>query len=311
MKKFKAKKKRKPFFMYTIIIIVSFLLTLNILFKLDLKSSNEEFITFMLNDINYTDKYNSGFLKKIFKNVFNIDFSPKKILENTLYYQEKEKSIVTQYIKDPNKENKNNPKVYIYNTHQLENYNLNNYSEYNITPNVLMASYLLEGMLNKDGIDTIVEESNINDFLSLNGWNYSYSYKASRYFVEDTINKNPSLELIIDLHRDSIAKEKSTVKVGGKNYAKLLFIIGTDYKNEENLNLANALNNIIKEKYPDLTRGIKMQGGEGYNGVYNQDLSNKMILIECGGNENSIDEVMNTIIVLKDAIKQYLGDING
>lgn len=311
MKKFKAKKKRKPFFMYTIIIIVSFLLTLNILFKLDLKSSNEEFITFMLNDINYTDKYNSGFLKKIFKNVFNIDFSPKEILENTLYYQEKEKSIVTQYIKDPNKENKNNPKVYIYNTHQLENYDLNNYSEYNITPNVLMASYLLEGLLNKDGINTIVEESNINDFLSLNGWNYSYSYKASRYFVEDTINKNPSLELIIDLHRDSIAKEKSTVTVGGKNYAKLLFIIGTDYKNEENLNLANALNNIIKEKYPDLTRGIKKQGGEGYNGVYNQDLSNKMILIECGGNENSIDEVMNTIIVLKDAIKQYLGDING
>lgn len=311
MKKFKAKKKRKPFFIYIIIIIVSFLLTLNILFKLDLKSSNEEFITFMLNDINYTDKYNSGFLKKIFKNVFNIDFSPKEILENTLYYQEKEKSIVTQYIKDPNKENKNNPKVYIYNTHQLENYDLNNYSEYNITPNVLMASYLLEGLLNKDGINTIVEESNINDFLSLNGWNYSYSYKASRYFVEDTINKNPSLELIIDLHRDSIAKEKSTVTIGEKNYAKLLFIIGTDYKNEENLNLANALNNIIKEKYPDLTRGIKTQGGEGYNGVYNQDLSNKMILIECGGNENSIDEVMNTIIVLKDAIKQYLGDING
>ena len=69
--------------------------------------------------------------------------------------------------------------------------------------------------------------------------------------------------------------------IDNKSYAKLLFIVGQEHDNyKENLELANTLNNLVKEKYPSLTRGVMLKSGENVNGKYNQDLSNKMILIE-------------------------------
>lgn len=329
MKQFKGKKLKKfklfKIVIYSSIIFVSYIYTTHIIFNLKLKSSNEEFIISMLNNSNHHmiyEKQNKNLVNKFMKYVLNIDITnPKSMLKSVFNYQPKLESntaenivdpVLTEYINDPDTSIVNDPKVYIYNTHQLESYNMDNYAEYNITPNVQMASYLLKGLLNKDNIHTIVETANINDFLSLNGWNYNSSYKASRYYVEDTLKKNPNLQLIIDLHRDAIPREKSTVTIDGKNYAKVLFVIGTDYPGyEKNLELATKLNNLIKEQYPTLTRGVITKGGSGVNGVYNQDLSNKIILIECGGYDNTIDEVMNTIIVIKDVIKKYLGDTNG
>mgnify|MGYP003305959477 CR=1 FL=1 len=47
----------------------------------------------------------------------------------------------------PNAVDIENPIIYIYNSHQLENYSSTNYEAYNITPNVMMASYILKEML--------------------------------------------------------------------------------------------------------------------------------------------------------------------
>ena len=55
--------------------------------------------------------------------------------------------------------------IYIYNSHQLENYNNYNLEIYGITPNVLMASYLLKEKLNERGLSTIVEDTNLTEFL--------------------------------------------------------------------------------------------------------------------------------------------------
>ena len=80
---------------------------------------------------------------------------------------------VSDYINDPNPTSINNPIIYLYNSHQLENYSSENLDIYGITPNVLMASYLLRENLNKLGISTIVEEANMSEILSTNSWNYS------------------------------------------------------------------------------------------------------------------------------------------
>lgn len=326
MKKFKSKKIRKKYFlkilMYICIIYITYQTTTNILLDFKLEKSNEDFIIALLNDSNHHllyEKRKNNLLDKVIKYIGNIDINrPVSMLKKVFGYEFKEEKqvveevedeVITNYIEDPNPISVDKPIVYIYNTHQLESYNATNYTDYNITPNVLMASYLLKERLNNLGIGTIVETANINDFLSLNGWSYSASYKASRYYVEDTIKKNPNLKLIIDLHRDAIPKSSSTITIDGKNYAKILFVIGGEYDHyEENLEIANKINEIIKEKYPLLTRGVITKEGENVNGVYNQDLSNKIILIECGGNENTIDEVMNTIEVLSKAIKKYIGD---
>lgn len=330
--KFVAKKRKKISIFKIILFLVGiyliYIVITGVFLKLQLASSNQEFIQKLLQDSNHHilyEKSNKNLFDRFLLFVSNVDLeNPTNMLEHTFGYEHKgDVSFVyhedseevdldlNNYIQDPNPIDVNNPRVYIYNTHQLEAYSSNNFEAYNITPNVMMASYLLKEKLNKLGISTMVETSSITDFLAINGWDYASSYKASRFYMLDAINKYNSLDLLIDLHRDAISKNLSTVEISGKKYAKVLFVVGLDYDNyEPNLNLANKLNEMIKSKYPGLSRGVMKKKGAGVNGIYNQDLANNVILIECGGMENSIEEVMNTIEVLSIVIHEYLGDIN-
>lgn len=325
-KKFKARKKinlLKLFFCIFFILLL-FLLFKSFILTTKLASSNEEFLNKLLNDSNHYILYknvNENPIYSFVKLITKIDIKePKSILEKSLKYKTNNMNISytasddvyslnSDYIEDTNKDNNiENPIVYIYNTHQLEEYNKTNLEEYNIKPNVLMASYILREYLNRNNIKTIVETADITDFLNVNGWNYSKSYNASRFYLDEAIKKYPNLKLIIDLHRDAIEYNASTVTINDKKYAKVLFVVGLDYENyQPNLDLANSLNNLINSKYPGLSRGVLKKSGKNVNGIYNQDLKNNIVLIECGGYQNNIDEVMNTMIALSDIIKIYLG----
>lgn len=332
-KRFVTRKKKKHVILkcivFLVIIYILYVIITGMFYKLNLASSNQEFIERLLHDSNHHilyEKSGDNLFDRFLLWVSNVDLeNPTTMLENTFGYKKDNENVtfvyhedsetvdldLNNYIQDPNPVDINNPRVYIYNTHQLEAYSSANFEEYNITPNVMMASYLLKEKLNKLGISTMVETSNITDFLSINGWDYASSYKASRFYMLDAVNKYNSLELLIDLHRDAINKNLSTVEINGKSYAKVLFVVGLDYENyEPNLNLANKLNEMIKLKYPGLSRGVMKKKGSGVNGIYNQDVADHVILIECGGMENSIEEVMNTVDVLSTIIYEYLGDTN-
>jgi stage II sporulation protein P len=62
----------------------------------------------------------------------------------------------------------------------------------------------------------------------------------------------------------------------------------------------------LKKNYPTLTRGLAIKSGKGVNGIYNQDMSENAILIELGGQYNSIVEVNNTITILTKALYAYI-----
>ena len=55
-------------------------------------------------------------------------------------------------------------------------------------------------------------------------------------------------------------------------------------------------------------KGIYKKEGEGVNGVYNQDFSNRTILIEVGGPENTIDEVYETLLVLSEVLTEVINN---
>lgn len=324
-KRLKLKKKKSIKYFKTIPLVLlatfSFAITYNYLNKIKIYSSNEKFIMALLNDSNHHLKYDkSGILDKITNFISNINVNkPATILENSFYYKYNENTELvynddynpeemnSKHIKDPNPTEIQEPLVYIYNSHQLENYSSANYETYNITPNVMMASYLLREKLNDLGVNTIVEESDITEFIRINGWNYNYSYIASRYYIEDAISKNSSLNFFIDLHRDALTKSRSTTNIDGKNYAKVLFVVGLEHQNyQKNLDLANSLNQKILSQYPTLTRGVITKAGANVDGIYNQDLHPNMILLELGGNENTIDEVLNTIEIISVILKEYI-----
>lgn len=318
MKQFKSKKTRRKISIYKIVIFIVLILFFyymftKIFFNFKLANTNQQFLEYMLMDTNYHMLYEKSNhpIKSLVEKITNIDSID--ILKTSFGYEyneedeEQQIGIETEYVYDPNPTTIENPKVYIYNTHQLESYDDKNFSDFNIAPNILMASYMFKEKLNKLNIPTVIETSNITEFLNLNGWNYNQSYQASRFYVKDTLNKYPNLELVIDLHRDAIPAASSTVTIDGKNYAKVLFVVGKEHDNYGcNLNLATKLNDLIKNKYPSLTRGITIKSGNNVNGIYNQDLSEKIILIELGGYENNIEEVMNTMEILSLIIKEYL-----
>ena len=214
---------------------------------------------------------------------------------------------MSSYITDPYNIDLDNPIVYIYNSHQLENYSSKGLEIYGITPNVMMASYLLREKLNSKGITTICEDANITEFITLNNWNHSYSYYASRMFLLDKKNTYSSLKYFIDIHRDSVGKDITTIKINNKDYARILFVVGLEHNNyEKNLAVINSINNISNKLYPGLSRGILKKSGKDVNGIYNQDVSPNVILIEVGGVDNNINEVMNTVNALTDILYTYI-----
>ena len=333
----KLKKSSKKIFKKSLFYLLFIYFIFAITFYYSLKNShnisNTKFINFLLGGGNshlLEDYKLVDFVNSSVQFLFHIDLqNPSTILSNTViasndkknettfehnddYSNLDELKKVSSYMEDPNPVDINNPIIYIYNSHQLENYDSTGLDIYGITPNVLMASYLFKEKLNSRGISTIVETTNLTDFLNLNNWDYSNSYRASRIFMLDKKNKYSSLKYYIDLHRDSISKNASTITIGNKSYAKILFVIGLEHENyAANLSLSEKINNLINKYYPGLSRGIYKKEGPGVDGIYNQDISENTLLIEVGGNENNIDEVLNTIEALSDIFDRYInGDHN-
>ena len=251
--------------------------------------------------INNTYTYNDeNIIKKVINNTINRN-DPIKLMNNDYkkYINTKE----TIKIED------NPPLIYLYNSHQTEEYKSSTYAEFSVYPTVVMNDYILEDIFNKNGYKTIVEEKSIKEILNNNNWNYNYSYKASRVLLEESIIKHPSLKYFIDIHRDSLSKEKTTISINNKEYAKVIFLIGLENPNyQENLSFTEKINNKMNELYPGLSKGIYKKGGPGVNGVYNQDFSKYTILIEVGGYENTTNEVLNTAIAFSKCFMEVINE---
>ena len=72
------------------------------------------------------------------------------------------------------------------------------------------------------------------------------------------------------------------------------------------MEFTEKINNKINEKYPGLSKGIYKKGGEGVNGIYNQDFSPYTILIEIGGFESGTIEVLNTSLAFAECFMEVI-----
>lgn len=296
MKKMKLKKKKSIKIFIIPLLIYFLILIINILIK-DIKlNNNEKFIKKLLNETNFY--FNDDEEEKLF-DIFNLNLKqPISIIDKVFAYEDTKEAQAFAYIQNSVV---SNPKVYIYSTHPNESYLGEKVEGYDLDNNIILASIMLQEKLNSLGVETLVEERSVNNYLKDNNLKFVDSYQATRTFLKEKLIKY-DFDLIIDLHRDATTKEKTTASVDGKDYAKVMFVQNVNYKN--NISLANKLNDILTTNCSTISRGIYNK----YVDNFNQDLSDKVLLIELGGNYNTMDEVINTIDVLANSIKELLNE---
>ena len=301
MKEFKAKKinNKKKKLKKIRVVIFTFFFFFAYVFMIKYLENNKLKKSVLDEEVNYVNFNVSKLVESKINKVIN---NPSTLLNDTIK-NVKQVEVETKKTSVSDKKNENSikkeePVIYIYNTHQTEEY---------VDYSVYEAAKKLNGMLNKNSYTSYFEEQSVKVFLEQNDMKYYKSYTASRKYLGDAIIKYPSLTYFIDIHRDSVSKNKSTITYNDKSYAKVLFVVGTDNPNNQiNYENANKLNELIKSKVPNISRGIAKHGGKGYNGVYNQDVSENTFLIEIGGKENTKEEVENTINIIYEAILEYV-----
>lgn len=125
--------------------------------------------------------------------------------------------------------------------------------------------------------------------------------------MEEKKKTYSSLKYYIDIHRDSVSKNYTTVTIGDKSFAKVLFVVGMEHDNwQENNKLALNLEDLLDKCYSGISRGVMQKQGLNVNGIYNQDISPNTILIEVGGIDNTIEEVYNTMKALADILNKHI-----
>ena len=298
------KRKKYKIIVFFLVVFISFFLTIKYLIKndFDLDNNTIELLLETSGNINPKNRIINTIVTTIKES--NIINPVSTIIDAYNYDSNEIKTIPVNSVFAPSYTSE--PLVYIYNTHQIEAYNGS--KEININYTVLDASFYLQKRLKQLNIDSIVETNSIKDILTSNNWNYASSYKVSRMFLEKRKSDNKSLKYYIDIHRDSVNKNISTITINNKKYAKILFLLGLDnekYKNNEK-NI-QKLENWVNKNYKGLSRGIYKKSGKGVNGIYNQDFSENCFLIEIGGEENTYEEVENTIDVIAEMIKDMVG----
>ncbi len=132
----------------------------------------------------------------------------------------------------------------------------------------------------------------------------SKAYNTAREGLLQILEENPSIEVIIDLHRDGVSEDKHLVTdINGKPTAQIMYFNGLSYTNESgaldylpnenviaNLAFSFRLEYEAAGYYPTLTRCVYLKGYR-----YNLDLRPKSILLEVGAQTNTVEEARNAM----------------
>ena len=309
----KTKKIKPKIILFFIMIFSSFLLTIKALSKYNLPHQNSDLVNFLIENNNpfiVNSKSNYSYFHQIMTKLIGLDLTdPLSILDTNFKGLTKKTDLDDKKVRKVSNEDVVNedPIIYLYNSHDTEEYKPSSFAEYSVMPTVKLSDYVLKEKLEDNGFSVLIEEQSISSIRSGLGLNYAGSYDASRVLMEQAKVNYPSLIYFIDLHRDSLSHDKTTLTYNDKNYAKVMFLVGLENPNYAgNLEFSTKISEMINAKIPGLSKGIYEKEGEGVNGVYNQDFSNRTILIEVGGPENTIDEVYETLLVLSDVLTEVI-----
>ncbi len=210
------------------------------------------------------------------------------------------------------------PTVLIVHTHASECYTKEpgqsfsysgNYRTLDTSYNMVAVGEALAAELEKAGI-RVLHDTTLHDYPS-----YSESYSRCRKTVKQYLQAYPSIQLVLDLHRDAATNADGSqyatgVRVDGERIAQFMFVSGSNRVSthphwQENLALALKMQALLERDLPGLTRKTLLR-----NSRFNQDLSTGALLIECGTAGNTLTEVLGAVPYLARAILALMHGAN-
>ncbi len=202
------------------------------------------------------------------------------------------------------------PKILIYHTHSQEDFKDSKKGDPSTTI-MGMGAYLSE-LLNKQyGIETMHHEG-VYDLID-GEMDRSKAYQLAEKQVKKILKENPSIEVVIDLHRDGVAGTTHLVtEIGGKQTAQIMFFNGMS-RTKANGDIAYLYNPYIEDNlafslqmqiaaaklYPGFTRHIYLKSYR-----YNLHLKPKSLLIEAGAQTNTAEEMRNAMEALARVLNE-------
>lgn len=207
---------------------------------------------------------------------------------------------------------KDQPQILIYHSHSQEDF-IDSIPGDPSTTIVGVGAYLTSILQDTYGYHVIHVSDTFDIVDGKLDRNKAYTFAQER--ISQILEENPSVEVVIDLHRDGVPEDKRLVtNINGKETAKIMFFNGLSRTNKNGditylpnpyirENLAFSLQMMLEAKtyYPDLARTIYLRGYR-----YNLHLRPKALLVECGAQTNTLQEEMNAMEPLADILNKVL-----
>lgn len=204
------------------------------------------------------------------------------------------------------------PQILIYHTHATEGY-VDSVDGDKSTTVVGVGEYLMELLTTRYGYHVL----HVTDAYDLaeGVLNRSRAYNYARDGIEKVLAENPSIEVVIDLHRDGVDENKRLVaEVDGKQAAQIMFFNGISRTREsgelsslpnpyikDNLAFSLQLETLCNHYYPNFLRSIYVKGYR-----YNLHVRPKSLLLEVGAQTNTLQEAKNAMEPFAEILDKLL-----
>ena len=264
------------------------------------------------------DKKGGGIREKQYKNEGVTDKYALVRMKNVNKTQVRLKDILNKKIDLSVSRDK--PSVLIFHTHTTETYQILDrdfYSENfksrtnNKGENMVRVGEAIAEEIEKAGFG-VIHDKEIYDT------KYTGAYSKSRAGVEDILKKNPSVQIVLDIHRDAISdgdgtKVKPVAIIKGKKAAQIMLISGCQEEGNPitnlpdwryNLTFAVHLQQKLEELFEGITRPLYFCPRS-----YNMNVTHCSLLVEVGSDSNTLEEAVYTGkcigVALSEILKEY------
>lgn len=212
-------------------------------------------------------------------------------------------------------ENVDGPQVLIFHVHAFEEFIDSDIS--NIYDGIVgVGAYLAETLQRRHGINAMHDYTRfdlVDGRVQLLG-----AYERAEIGIRRILEENPTIEVVIDLHRDGVPEHIRLVSdINGRPTAQIMFVNGLSRQNDNgvprpiahlynpylNTNLAFSfqMQLMANEMFPGITRRVYLNAFR-----YSLHMMPKSLLIELGAQTNTRQEALNAVEPLSDILAQIL-----